>query len=438
MKLKTSLNSKLFNIINIQSILLASLPFLLITGPLLSDLAVSLISILFLIKMYKDKKFSLIDDNFFKLFFIFWIYLLINSLLQYQNFDSLKISFFYIRFGLFVYATILILNENIKVLEYFFLSLLICFLILICDGFFQFFTEKNFFGFPLKEGPRVSSLFGDEQILGSYLSRLFPILFGLFLIFKNKFKDNIFYTSIISIFILSEALVFLSGERTAFFFMNLSIIFMFIFLKNFKKTRLLAFTLSVVTIIFIIQNNPNIKNRMINLTIEQMDLKSYFEKPSEKKIIIFSSHHNDHYQTAINMFYDNKFFGVGVKNFRKRCSDINYSVSEISCSTHPHNSYIQLLSETGLVGFMYLGILLSVFILIKFKHMSLLFSKKKYLLNDFQICLMSAILITIWPFAPTGNFFNNWLSIIYYLPVGIFLWSINNNQNNFLSLQKEK
>jgi hypothetical protein len=51
---------------------------------------------------------------------------------------------------------------------------------------------------------------------------------------------------------------------------------------------------------------------------------------------------------------------------------------------------------------------------------------------------MSAILITIWPLAPTGNFFNNWLSIIYYLPVGIFLWSINNNQNIFLSLQKEK
>jgi O-antigen ligase len=175
MKSKISLNIKLLNIINIQSLLLISLPLLLITGPFLSDLAVSLISILFLIKIYKDKKFKLINDNFFKLFFIFWIYLLLNSLLQDQNFDSLKISFFYIRFGLFVCATILILNENIKVLEYLFLSLLICFLILICDGFFQFFTEKNFFGFPLKEGSRVSSLFGDEQILGSYLSRLFPI-----------------------------------------------------------------------------------------------------------------------------------------------------------------------------------------------------------------------------------------------------------------------
>ncbi len=438
MKLKISLDSKLLNIINIQSFLLVSLPLLLITGPLLSDLAVSFISILFLIKIYKDKKFKLINDNFFKFFFIFWVYLVLNSLLQYQNFDSLKISFFYIRFGLFVYATILILNENVKVLEYLFLSLLICFLLLICDGFFQFFTEKNFFGFPLKEGPRVSSFFGDEQILGSYLSRLFPILFGLFIFLKNKFKDKIFYTCIFLIFIFSEVLIFLSGERTAFFFINLALIFMFIFLKNFKKIRLLAFAISVVIIISIIQNSPSVKSRMIDLTIEQMDLKSYFENPSEKKIIIFSNHHSDHYQTAIKMFNDNKFFGVGVKNFRKRCSDIEYSVSKDSCSTHPHNSYLQLLSETGLVGFVYLVILLCIFILINFKHFSLLIFKKKYLLSDFQVCLMSAILISIWPIAPTGNFFNNWLSIIYYFPVGIFLWSTNNNQNNFWSLQKAK
>ena len=71
MKLKISLDSKLLNIINIQSFLLVSLPLLLITGPLLSDLAVSFISILFLIKIYKDKKFKLINDNFFKFFFIY-------------------------------------------------------------------------------------------------------------------------------------------------------------------------------------------------------------------------------------------------------------------------------------------------------------------------------------------------------------------------------
>ena len=33
---------------------------------------------------------------------------------------------------------------------------------------------------------RVSSFFGDELIMGSYISRLFPLLFALFLIKKNK------------------------------------------------------------------------------------------------------------------------------------------------------------------------------------------------------------------------------------------------------------
>ena len=36
-------------------------------------------------------------------------------------------------------------------------------------------------------GGRISSFFGEELIMGSYLSRLFPLLFALFLV-KNKKK----------------------------------------------------------------------------------------------------------------------------------------------------------------------------------------------------------------------------------------------------------
>ena len=52
--------------------------------------------------------------------------------------------------------------------------------------------------------------------------------------------------------------------------------------------------------------------------------------------------------------------------------------------------------------------------------------KRKYLYSDFQICLFVAILITMWPIVPTGNAFNNWLSIIFYLPLGFLLYSFNN------------
>ena len=55
--------------------------------------------------------------------------------------------------------------------------------------------------------------------------------------------------------------------------------------------------------------------------------------------------------TAYNMYLDNKFVGIGLRNFRNFCSNPKYKIDEKSCSTHPHNTYIQLLAETGLIGF---------------------------------------------------------------------------------------
>ena len=55
------------------------------------------------------------------------------------------------------------------------------YLIFLIDGYFQFFTGVNLLGFKIN-GMRVSSLFGDELIMGSYLSRLFPLLFSLFIL----------------------------------------------------------------------------------------------------------------------------------------------------------------------------------------------------------------------------------------------------------------
>ena len=42
-------------------------------------------------------------------------------------------------------------------------------------------------------------------------------------------------------------------------------------------------------------------------------------------------------------------------------------------------------------------------------------------MNDFGVCCMAAVAITLWPFIPHGNFFNNWISVIYYLPAAFIL-----------------
>ena len=178
---------------NIPTFLFSLIPFFLITGPFLSDLSISLISILFLIYCVRSKNFSYFKNKYFYFFLIFWIYLIFNSLVNNINFDSLKISFFYFRYGVFVIAVVALLNFDEKFIKYFFYCIFCCFLILILDGFYQYFVGENILGYKTPNKVRVSSFFHDEMILGSYLSRLWPIFFGLSIVILKKKKRIIFH-----------------------------------------------------------------------------------------------------------------------------------------------------------------------------------------------------------------------------------------------------
>ena len=407
---------------HLPTILFVGLPFFLISGPFLSDLSISIISMLFIIYCFKKNDYSSFNNKFFYFFLLFYIYLLANSLFNNPNLDSLKISFFYFRYGFFVIAVIALLKENDKFLKYFFYCLFACFVSLITDGFYEYFYKST--------GNRITSFFGDEEILGSYLSRLWPIFFGLSLIFiKNKSKSLIFISLI---FILSEALIFLSGDRTAFFYINLSGIFIIIFSKNLFKLRLITLLSSILIIVIISFFNPSAKERVIDYTIDQMNLTynkqsnltSKNSNEQNKEIYIFSKEHTHHYITAYRIFLDNKIFGVGVKNFRFFCENEDYRKSALSCSTHPHNSYIQILSETGIIGFLFLIIILIFFCKKIFFHIFLKFKGKTYF-NDFEICILSCLAIYLWPLAPTGNIFNNWLNIMMILNLPLLVWGKN-------------
>ena len=142
---------------------------------------------------------------------------------------------------------------------------------------------------------------------------------------------------------------------------------------------------------------------------------------NENKIYIFSDEHNQHYVSAMKMFLDNKILGVGVKNFRKFCGIEKYK-SEKSCSTHPHNTYIQILTETGIIGFLFIMFVFFNFTYFVIKHF-IYRLKGNFFFTDFQVCLLSGILIFIWPLAPSGNLFSNWLTIIMILYMPFLIWS---------------
>jgi O-antigen ligase len=265
----------------------------------------------------------------------------------------------------------------------------------------------------------VTSFFGDEKILGSYLSKMWPIFFGLSILINKQNKR--FTYLLVLIFILSESLIFLSGERAAFFFINLSTVFILIFSKNLFKLRLISFLASVLLLIIISNFYPIAKQRIIDLSLEQINLVDRSIKKN-KEIYIFSKEHTMIYKAAYKIFLDNKLLGVGVKNFRTICKKEKYNTHRDSCSTHPHNTYMQILTETGIIGFSFLIFIFFYFIKHLLLHVKLKLKRKKYF-NDFEICLLSAILIYLWPIAPTGNIFNNWLNIPLILNLAFLAWS---------------
>jgi O-antigen ligase len=389
-------------------IIILIIPFL-IWGPFLPDLIVSLSALVFLVYVGRKKKFYYFNNKPLIIFFIFCIYcILVSIFIAKDRMLSFESSLFYFRIGLFACLIWYLIDKNKKILSYFYYILVVCFSTLILDGYIQFFTGINIVGLP-KSGARLSSFFGDELILGSYLSRLFPLLFALFLI-KEKNQAELYFMSIL--FILLSGLIYISGERASFFLFILSYIFIIFFLEKFAKFKIILSFFSLILILVITFNNKAVSDRMV------------FNPLSTIKESIFTPAHDSLISTAYNMFLDKPLAGHGPKMFRVICKDEKYAVGITPCMTHPHNFYVQLLAETGIIGFSFL---FSAFVYVLYcayrQFKSIVLRQKRYL-TDYQVCLLAGILITVWPLTTNGNFFHNWLMIVYSLPVGFYLHSI--------------
>ena len=404
------------NISLINLIIISIIPFL-IWGPFFPDLIVSFFSLFFLYYLLKNKKFYYFNNKPLIIFFSFCIISIISSFFAKDFLFSLKGSLFYFRIGVFSCFIWYLIDKDRNILNYFYYILILCFLALVIDGYYQYFNGENLLGFKVTDG-RVSSFFGDEKIMGSYLSRLFPLLFALFLV-KNKKKYEVYLIGFL--FILVDVLIFISGERSAFFFLNLSTIFIIILIKEYQKFRLITFIVAIIFVVIISINSTKLTTRMILTPAKDMGL---IESSNSNQPTIFSPVHDSLFRTAFNIFLDKPVLGHGPRMFRVLCNNKKYAVGIQPCSTHPHNFYIQLLAETGILGFSFLFGLLNYIIYCVYRHLkSIIFKKKRYL-TDYQVCLLACLLITTWPFTPNGNFFNNWLMIVYCLPVGFYLQSI--------------
>jgi O-antigen ligase len=385
----------------ISKYLIYLLPAALVSGPLLSEIIIIFVSLNFLYISLKKKLFTYYQNTFSKFFFLFYFIINISSLFSPDRFYSLQASIPYCRFYFFIIAfSYFIKNEKHFLKNLYYILLFVLGLVAI-SGYLEFLFNINFSINPafIKEPHRLSGFFGSELIIGTYLSRLLPLLVILAIILK---KDNFFSCSII-IFVFF--IIFLSGERTSLF-LGLITLISYIFLPY--RPWFSKFTILVITILisfYFISSSYIIKNRIFLETKDQIF--------SDNRIFFFSPEHTSHYTAAVKMFIDKPLLGHGPKTFRINCQKPMYYENIHSCATHPHNFLLQLLAEIGVFGFSI------VFLFFYFLFFYLKKINKKFNLVSFNY--IPLIVFTV-PFVPNGNFFNNWLSMVSYLSISVSIY----------------
>jgi len=414
------MNKDKFNFSNFQNLLIFILIPSLITGPLLSEIICIILSLIFLFNLYRNFNLEFINKKIFLAYALFTVSLIFSSILSKYTKLSLETSIFYFRFIIFALAFSIILRENIKNVRLFFFISTVTLVFLAVNIIIQYCFNIDMFGNIPSTSGRYSSLFGTELIAGGFLSR-FMFLGVIFILFISEINKKYISYFLFFYLILNICAIFLSGERTAFFILILNILIFIFFLESFRKIIFVLLLCTPILGLIFIKINPDAKERIFDSTKKQIFV--------DNKINIFSEVYESHYVVALNMFKDRPLVGHGPKSFREACKETNY-VHYNGCATHPHNFYMQFLAETGLLGFCFL---VSLYFYIIFKFVKIFF-KKKNNLDLVKLILYQTVIVNLFPLMPSGNFFNNWISIVLYIPVAliIFFESLNDKNEKYL------
>ena len=370
-----------------------SIIIFLITGPAIPDIIVTIISIFFVIKIFKDKVF---DENFY-LFLICFIIILLPNLFSYYFPSAFIEQLINIRY--FIFALFLASFINLR-LELIIRIMLFATLVISFDLIFQYLFKINIIGMPISNvhPGRASSFFGDELIAGTYILKFSLPVIGYYL-FKERFLIS--YLLILTYLV---AIIF-SGERMSFLLYGLGIFILFFLIRDFKKIFVLSTSvlLICITSFFAFDGvKSRVDNFIVSVGLKNEDIRDFG--------------HAAHYMTAIEIFKKNKITGTGHKTFRLECDNekIAEKINSASpgCTTHPHNNIFEMLSDSGLMG-LFGYILFALFILFKSIKNNIFQSEK----SGF---LISAIII-FWPISSAGNFFNNRIAITNFLIFGLLL-----------------
>ena len=373
-----------------------------------------------------------------KIIFLFFLIILFSTSLsfltflyykgyEYDNFFRLIKSLLFFRFFLMLIIVYFLSEFEILDFKYLFVCASICAFLVSLDVIFQYAFGYNVLGFK-SAGHHNSSFFNEEWISGGFIQNFsfFSILF-VALILKNKSFYR-FLLTIVVICILAAGILF-SGNRMPLILFIFGLFILLIINRELLKiivagfvSLFLIFCLAGILderistgYISFYQNTENIVSKMLDKNKEN---ETETKIQTSKKLLVddFDSfwlsepRTNERsgyiklFNTAIDTWKQNKIYGNGIKSFRVDCIKFQTHKKNRMCSNHPHNYYLEILTETGILGFLIVSIIAIYFIIFIFNNFK--FLKGNSLENYILLAATISLILETFPIKSTGSIFS--------------------------------
>jgi O-antigen ligase len=360
-------------------------PFFLLIERTPGDFYISIVALTFLIRSLKMRDATWLQFFWVKSVFIFWGICLLSAAMSPNPSYAIGEAFIWIRFPLFAMATAFWLGADKRLLLLMFISTASA--ILLMCGILA--AELAIEGFK----PRLSWPY-DDLVPGNYLAKvgLPVIVFSTALFLSLKGAKS---TLSAGFCLLVIGMTLMTGERINFLIaLFAALLAVFVcetsWIKRFSYMILVSVTPISVLIIF-----PSVFDRFVVLFFNQLPL--YKGSP-----------YYDAMAPAWLVFEQFPTFGIGPGNFRYLCADFIKPELNYPCHNHPHNFYLQILSETGSLGLISAVVFIGSIILKCFSVRTT---------NHHALCSAAWVIpfALFWPIRSSADFFGQWNNI--------FLWS---------------
>lgn len=399
------------------------LPISLILGNFAINLNILIIDILTIYICFLKKNWDWTKEKFFKLLIVFYIFLVLNSLYSYYfsthaTNSGLIRSLTFIKFIIFAYS-FRILAQDSRALKKIMINWSCVISVVIFDIFFESIFGHNILGNESADKTRIISFFKDETVVGS-LVLCFAYIIITYYLNKNL---NINYKFIFNfLLLLIPITILITGERSNFIksLIIFSIILIFIDQNKLILKKRNFFIFIVVSFLGLLYLNPNIYikqteffkrvieiNKVENNSVEQKDFFIRFQN-----IKYFA-----HYDVSLKILKEYPLFGVANKNFRHECHNKKYfderiKLTKLRCNTHPHQIHFELLSEHGIIGYIF-------FIFMMFIGLKKIFYN--YIKTKNMIYFSAGIYLVVFlvPILPSGSFFSTFNGTLFWLVFSI-------------------